>query len=1056
MFVIIKKSNSFLFHFTFRWVSCVLPTMSLSEWLLDSTLYNAKHNNVPSSAVALERAAAAGQMITGIKSTTAPTEQLEATRGSLVDTKNQRKGIGRPVSTHLHSRQMAGSQTSRTDPSMNGLAHQHSNQPGVQANPDAAPTQQPVNVFGQSGAGRKLLHVMDLNDVDDAAIDLTRSLNKQAQRADQVDADQRVDGMAHVEMSFPETAFGFGNKTELPDGTATGGNAYASTLQQPRQTQEATQTALRVIARPKINSGLELDSEFNMPENQAMGKLVKAGARAVDRGVLAILSAPINAAVWLMSKAVGGAEAYGSAGSSRNSKPYSPMTDEERAELHKPLTDAERARADELVRQFVMKRDREANERRKEQEAIEAAIKMHENEKRIALETKERLEKQLDRERIDKLPTVKGPEDMQTGHQPSTLIWMRDSALPPTPQKIVNKESDMEQKAKLIEKQKETDRQTEIDRQIMIDRQIEIERQKETARQKEIERQKEVERQKDIERVDKLPTVIGPADRVTGRQPSQMIWMYDAAPPPTPYARIPFGFNAAQSAAADQTDVIIHPEASSDVVMSAYGDDPFNLLGPKYEAWMYEPASTAAQTVEPTIESTSKQDDVIIHPEATANVVMSSYGDNPFSILGISVRPDYEAWMYEPAPTAEQTVEPTIESTIEQTIEQTIEPTAEQTIEPTAFQPLPTSALRYRNITNDVVGGFRPINGTNTTNPDDTDEPEDPIDTPAPTPATTVAPTKPTGSMTWSEWQKLNPPTTRATWVDDGRDYSAQVATHTNDRVKKYLADNPNASGRQKIEARLSALHTEDKSIKSAVGSMHIDTITRHHLNEPKYYRDNINIMKSGTHPTGELSDEEKQYIDDWEKEKKLKYRTEKKNIATQDSKTYKRSELDEIVPHDEEDEDDDEYEKQKVDIGNTGYARMLLSGKTDNLVDKDRLQMLENERDKYSLFRPFLATAGTDAFEDSPEADELKQQNLMIGMARPANWPLGNLDNKFWIDNMINEGYRYADPLYPMPEIYSGGNLTDGATLYGTYLPVPARTTQTDRTYTNKRLRIR
>ena len=89
---------------------------------------------------------------------------------------------------------------------------------------------------------------------------------------------------------------------------------------------------------------------------------------------------------------------------------------------------------------------------------------------------------------------------------------------------------------------------------------------------------------------------------------------------------------------------------------------------------------------------------------------------------------------------------------------------------------------------------------------------------------------------------------------------------------------------------------------------------------------------------------------------------------------------------------------------------------------------------------RPFLAIAGDDAMDeqDDDDAQRLKSQNLLMGMVKPVNWPLGNTDNPFWVSNIANTGMRYAGPLFDMPEVLSGGTLTDGATLYGSYRPRP------------------
>ncbi len=101
---------------------------------------------------------------------------------------------------------------------------------------------------------------------------------------------------------------------------------------------------------------------------------------------------------------------------------------------------------------------------------------------------------------------------------------------------------------------------------------------------------------------------------------------------------------------------------------------------------------------------------------------------------------------------------------------------------------------------------------------------------------------------------------------------------------------------------------------------------------------------------------------------------------------------------------------------------------------------LVDSERDTLNSLRPFFPIMGTDALEDTVEMDELKQQNILMGQMRPVNWPLGNIDNKFWVDNLRREGFRYTGKLQVMPTLYSGGSLTDGATLYGSWPSIPTR----------------
>lgn len=98
--------------------------------------------------------------------------------------------------------------------------------------------------------------------------------------------------------------------------------------------------------------------------------------------------------------------------------------------------------------------------------------------------------------------------------------------------------------------------------------------------------------------------------------------------------------------------------------------------------------------------------------------------------------------------------------------------------------------------------------------------------------------------------------------------------------------------------------------------------------------------------------------------------------------------------------------------------------------------------KDRMNSVRPFLPYAGTDTLDEqqTPEADALKMQNLTLGMGvKPANWPLGEVSNKFWVQNLAREGL-ISEPVYaPMPIEYGvGPSLTYGTTLYGSYGDIP------------------
>lgn len=101
---------------------------------------------------------------------------------------------------------------------------------------------------------------------------------------------------------------------------------------------------------------------------------------------------------------------------------------------------------------------------------------------------------------------------------------------------------------------------------------------------------------------------------------------------------------------------------------------------------------------------------------------------------------------------------------------------------------------------------------------------------------------------------------------------------------------------------------------------------------------------------------------------------------------------------------------------------------------------VVKNQQERMSALRPFLPHAGTEVFDEqeTAEADARKIQNLTMGMSKPLNFPLGNVSNKFWLQNVAREGMLLSDPLYDMPVIYQGSTLNEGATLYGVEEMVP------------------
>jgi hypothetical protein len=125
------------------------------------------------------------------------------------------------------------------------------------------------------------------------------------------------------------------------------------------------------------------------------------------------------------------------------------------------------------------------------------------------------------------------------------------------------------------------------------------------------------------------------------------------------------------------------------------------------------------------------------------------------------------------------------------------------------------------------------------------------------------------------------------------------------------------------------------------------------------------------------------------------------------------------------------------------GYFKNLYKtyseGANKNMYQDDMVTRAEHEANKKSALRPFLPIAGTDAFDnqDDQESDKLKAQNLMMGMSKPPNWPLSNIDNPFWLQNMALQGLRYSGQLFDMPPVMNGGTLAE-AKLYGSYRSIP------------------
>jgi hypothetical protein len=111
-------------------------------------------------------------------------------------------------------------------------------------------------------------------------------------------------------------------------------------------------------------------------------------------------------------------------------------------------------------------------------------------------------------------------------------------------------------------------------------------------------------------------------------------------------------------------------------------------------------------------------------------------------------------------------------------------------------------------------------------------------------------------------------------------------------------------------------------------------------------------------------------------------------------------------------------------------YERWNSFFTADNVKEKK-----EQEASIRANLRPFLAIAGTDAFDQQsdPQSEALKASNLLMGMVKPVNWPLANTSNPMWISRIAMEGVRYSGELNASKVYYEGGSLTEGDSLYGT-----------------------
>jgi hypothetical protein len=88
---------------------------------------------------------------------------------------------------------------------------------------------------------------------------------------------------------------------------------------------------------------------------------------------------------------------------------------------------------------------------------------------------------------------------------------------------------------------------------------------------------------------------------------------------------------------------------------------------------------------------------------------------------------------------------------------------------------------------------------------------------------------------------------------------------------------------------------------------------------------------------------------------------------------------------------------------------------------------------------RPFFPIAGSMDVELQPGDIEQKKKNAaLFANYKPPNWPLGNMDNQLYFQNLVLQGVQWMSPLDSVPPVLPGGSLYTGTLDFGsqTFLP--------------------
>ena len=99
-----------------------------------------------------------------------------------------------------------------------------------------------------------------------------------------------------------------------------------------------------------------------------------------------------------------------------------------------------------------------------------------------------------------------------------------------------------------------------------------------------------------------------------------------------------------------------------------------------------------------------------------------------------------------------------------------------------------------------------------------------------------------------------------------------------------------------------------------------------------------------------------------------------------------------------------------------------------------------KGRRNVYDELRPFFPIAGSSDVELQPGDVEQKKRNAaLFSNYKPPNWPLGNMDNQLYFQNLVLQGVQWMSPLDSVPPVLQGGTLYTGAHDFGSMPILPS-----------------